>query len=75
MTITANKHQEHERRLVDALFDVHADIAPHQAFDQQEQNHAAVQNRNRQQVEDAQVQADPRRQFHQRRPALLLARA
>ena len=52
------QHQEDERSLVDPLLDPDADVAPQNPFDDQHQDHAAIQNRNRQQVEDAKVQAD-----------------
>src|SRR5580658_1384126 len=68
------QHQEDERGLVDALFDAQADVAPHESFDEKEQDHAAIHNWDRQQVKDAEVQADPGGQFHQRRPTLLLRR-
>src|SRR5215469_4816288 len=63
------QHQEYECRLVDALFDLQADVAPHQALNQQQQNHAAVEDRDRQQVKDAKVQADTGRQTEQGCPA------
>ena len=40
---------------------VDADVVAHHALDQQQQNHSAVENGKRQQVQDAQVQADGRR--------------
>ena len=63
--------QEDERGLVDAFFNPNADVAPHDAFDDQQQDDSAVEDGNRQQVEDAEVQADHRHQAQQRRPAWL----
>src|ERR1039458_4918947 len=60
--------------LVDALLDVDADVAAEGAFDQQQQNHAAVQNGEGQQVEDAEVEADDTGQSNLRPPALHLRR-
>src|SRR5208283_4302062 len=52
------EHQEDEGRLVDALFDGQADFLLHQGLDEEEQDDAAVQDGNGQQVDDTQVQAD-----------------
>src|SRR6266852_8497609 len=59
------QHQENKRRLVDAFFDAQADVAPHEAFDEEEQDDAAIENGNGQQVKDAEVEANPGRQFEQ----------
>src|SRR5580704_14091352 len=68
------QHQENKCRLIDPLFDVHADVAAHKALDQQEQDYSAVEDGNRQQVEDAEIQADGRSQAHERSPALAARR-
>src|SRR5262249_416299 len=51
------------------FFDLALDIAAHQALDHQQQNHAAIENWNGKEIEDAQVDADERSQKHQRQPA------
>src|ERR1700722_8889766 len=58
------QHEEHERGLIDAFFDVYADVAAHEAFNQQEQDHSAVENGNWQQVEDSEVEADRDSEAH-----------
>ena len=57
-----NRQQEEEddSHLHEALLDLQAQIAPNQPLDQQKQNHAAVEDGNGQQVENAQLQADER---------------
>ena len=40
------QHQKHECGLVDALFNLQADIAAHQAFDEQQQDYPAVEDGN-----------------------------
>src|ERR1700757_1034693 len=50
------QQQQHEGSLVDALLEPLIEIVPQHAFNQQQKDHAAVQNRHRQQVKDAQVQ-------------------
>ena len=49
-------------------------LAADDAFDQQEENHAAVENREGQQVEDAEVEADHAGQLELVGPALGLRR-
>src|SRR6185312_8534452 len=63
------KDQEDKRRLVDPLFNFLLDITPHDRFDQQHQHQSAVQDRNREQIENGQIQADQGHNFEQRRPA------
>ena len=53
--------QEDEGGLVDAFFDVQADVAAHQAFDEEQEDYAAVHDGDGQEVEDAEVEADARR--------------
>src|ERR1700756_2603961 len=57
------QQKEHEADLNEAFFHRHAQITAHQAFDTQQQDLAAIENRNRQQIENAQVDAD---ESHQR---------
>src|ERR1700741_3643036 len=57
------QQKEHEADLNKAFFNRHAQIAAHQAFDSQHKNLTTVENRDRQQIEDAQVDAD---EGHQR---------
>src|SRR5438876_12206949 len=52
------QYQEDERRLINPLLDVQADIAAHQALHEQQQNDTAVEDGNGQQVKDAEVQTD-----------------
>src|SRR5437868_8959446 len=65
------QYQEDERCLVDALFDAQAYVAADQAFNQQQQDYSSIENRNWQQVEDAEVEADGSSNLQQRHPALL----
>jgi hypothetical protein len=44
-----------ERELVDTLFDLLVQVAAHKAFDGEEKDHAAVEDGDRKQVEDAQL--------------------
>src|ERR1035438_10233430 len=50
-------HDQHKCGLVDALLHNHADVAADRALDEQQQNHAAVENWEGQQVENAEVEA------------------
>ncbi len=68
------QYQEDERRLINPLLDVQADIAAHQALHEQQQNDTAVEDGNGQQVKDAKVQADRGCQAHQRGPAFFAGR-
>src|SRR5215467_5656395 len=55
----SKKHQEeHQSYLDEALFEAEAEIAPANAFHREQQNVSAIENRNRQQVEDTQIQAE-----------------
>ena len=47
-----------EGNLVDALLDLLVEVAAHDAFDDEEENHAAVENGDGQQVEDGEVEGD-----------------
>src|SRR5216684_77487 len=66
------QHQKDEGRLIDAFLDLLFDVAPHDAFDQQHEHQSAIENRNREQVEDRQVEADDGQYHEQRNPAFLL---
>src|SRR5579862_4524530 len=63
------QYEEDEGGLVDAFFDLQADVAAHHAFDEKQQDYAAVEDGNGKQVEDAEVQADRGGESHQRGPA------
>src|SRR5580692_460091 len=63
------QHEEDERCLVDSFFNLQADVAAHDAFDEQQQDYAAIEDGNRQQVEDAKIQADRGGQRHKGSPA------
>src|SRR5438874_11350351 len=52
------QNQKHERSLIDAFFDLEADIAAHQAFDEKQQNHAAIHDRDGQQIKDPKIKTD-----------------
>src|SRR5215813_1282103 len=65
------KQQEDKRRLVDAFLDLQADVASHHTFNQQQQDHATIEDWNRQKVEDSKIQADRCSKQKQRCPALL----
>ena len=56
--------------MINSLLDAQADVAAYQAFNEQQQNDAAVEDGDGQQIKDAEVQADRGREAHQRRPAL-----
>ena len=66
--------QHHKRRLVDALLDVDADVAANHALNQQQKNQPAIENRERHQVQDAEVEADFAGQSELRHPSLHLRR-
>src|SRR5205823_2084793 len=61
--------QEDEPHLDDRFLDRHAQVASNQHLDQQQQYHTAVENRNRQQIEDREVETHDRHQAHERRHA------
>ena len=65
----SEEHQEYERGLVDALFDSQADLFLHQAFDEEQEDYSAVEDGDRQQVKDAEIQADDGADEEKRRPA------
>src|SRR5438270_6794143 len=52
------KDNEYESDLTNALFDLTLDVATKSALDKEQQDQTAVQDGNRQQVEDAQIEAD-----------------
>src|SRR6266850_1454460 len=64
------QHQEeHKSNLHEALFERQAEIAATDAFQSQQQDIAAVQDRNGQQVQDSQVHADEHHErYHRQRP-------
>src|SRR5882757_6043430 len=64
--------QHYESCLVDPLLELLVQIATHHAFNQQQDNHPAIQNRNGKKIEDAQIKADDRHQADNRLPARLL---
>lgn len=47
-----------EGNLVDAFLELLVDVSAQDAFDDEKENHAAVQNGDRHEIEDAQVDAD-----------------
>src|SRR5450759_49405 len=51
-------HDEHEANLEHGLFDRHTHIAAHHHFDDQHYHTAAIQDGERHQVDDGQIQAD-----------------
>src|SRR5271165_3658349 len=65
------QHQKHKRRLVYPLLDLYADISADDSFDDQHQDHPAIENRYWQQVEDAEIQTDSGHQAQQGSPARL----
>jgi len=65
------EHYEHDKgRLVDALLHVEADIVAQNSLDHEQQNQASVENGERQQVQNAEIQADRRGRIKLRKPAL-----
>ena len=58
-----------EGYLVDALLELLIEIAAHHAFDEEEEDHASVEDRDGQEVEDAEVKADVSHQTYERHPA------
>src|ERR1035438_783874 len=65
------EYQEDKCRLVDALFYRQANLLLHQALDEEQQDHAAIQDGDGQQVHDAEGQADGRADQRQGRPTLV----
>src|SRR5580704_8870891 len=68
------QNQHHESDLINALLEFLLEIAPQQAFDAEQQDHASVEDGDRQQVHDAQVEADEGSQADDRLPAVHLRR-
>src|SRR5580704_3952429 len=64
--------QHNESCLVDPLLELLIQIAAHDLFNQQQNNHPAIQNRNGQKIEDAKVEADDGHQADNRLPPGLL---
>src|SRR5438874_12884790 len=56
--VSEEQQKEDKADLNDALFDRHAQIAAHQAFNTKQENLAAVENRDRQKIQDPKVDAD-----------------
>ena len=54
-------------------FTILADIAAHNALNHQQQNQSAVENRERQQIEDAEIETDAGGQIELRQPVTQLA--
>src|SRR6266404_5607316 len=65
------QHEEDECDLIEAFLDSQADIFLRQGFDEQQENYTAVKDRNRQQVENPQIEADGSGDSEQRYPAFL----
>src|SRR3972149_11993440 len=65
-----DQHEEGEAYLGDALFHAAIQVAADGAFDQQQQDQPAVEHRDGEQVEDAEVQADGGHQADQVSEAL-----
>src|SRR4029077_19426551 len=53
-----NHHDAYEADLKYSFLNVEAEIALHHHFHQQHQDHAAIQNRNGQEIKDGEVEAD-----------------
>ena len=66
------EHQEeHQPHLHEAFFERQAEVPPPEAFQREQQNISAIQNWYREQVQNAQVQADHGHQIHHfRRPLM-----
>src|SRR5208337_947698 len=62
------EYQEDECGLVDAFLDAKADVVAHQTLDEEEENDSSVEDRDGQQVKDAEIQADGGGQEQERRP-------
>src|SRR5579862_6633711 len=56
--VCKQEQKEDEADLDDALFNHQADVPPQRPFDREQQDLAAIQNGNREQVEDAQIDTD-----------------
>src|SRR5579872_5985314 len=68
--IDKEHHQHDESRLVDAFFHDHADVVPQQTLDQQKRDEAPIEDREREQVENAEIEADSRCEAELRSPVL-----
>src|SRR5664280_1096429 len=60
-----NHHDAYKADLKHRFLDIEAEIALHRHFHQQHHDHAAIQNRDRQQVEDGEVEADHAHQLEE----------
>jgi len=60
-----------EGYLVDELFELLVDVAAHDAFDEEEEDHAAVEWGDGQEIEDAEVERDEGHEFYERPDAHL----
>src|SRR5271166_824506 len=56
--VGGKEQDEHKGGLVDALLEDRIDVAAQEAFDEQEEDHAAVEDGEGKQVEDAEIEAD-----------------
>lgn len=52
------RDDQEKSRLINALLDGNVDLAPNDALNEQKKNHAAIEDRKGQQVDDAQIEAD-----------------
>src|ERR1700757_1462856 len=51
-------HQNHKGCLVDPLLHVQADIVPQHALDEQQQDQSSIEDRKRQEIQNAEIDAD-----------------
>ncbi len=72
MTMDAEEEDADEGDLVDALLDGHGEVAAEDAFDDEQEDHAAVEDGEGQQVEHAEVDGDVGDGLDERHPALHL---
>src|SRR5262249_40238422 len=64
-------HEDNEPREEHLLFDSRAEIAPRESLERHDEDMAAVENRNRQEVEETKVQTDGGHQAEERHPSQL----
>src|SRR5216684_1924288 len=69
----SKQHEKHKCGLVDTFLNLQADVATHDAFDEEEQDYAAVHDGDGQEIKDPKIQADHGGDAEQWHPALFLS--
>src|SRR5438477_408620 len=60
--VSEQQQKKHKSYLNEALLNDHAQVAAQQTFNRQQQNLPAIENRNRQQIQNSKIHADERHQ-------------